>query len=121
MMWLVGPQLLGLIFMLTGAIQKYFPPKKVNSFYGYRTPSSMKNQKMWDEANRYSGILMIKAGLICIAVGFLLAFGLHHINMETKTRALCICMSFIATSMITIILLLMRTEKHLGNFERYNP
>lgn len=119
-LWIVGPQLLGAVFLLAGLIQKHFPPKKINSFYGYRTPLSMKNQESWDEANRYSGEYMIKAGLICVAGGFILTAILQNVKMEIPTRMLCISMSFIVTSITTIILLLTSTERHLEQFEHNN-
>lgn len=32
----------------------FFPPKKINALYGYRTPRSMKNQSTWDFAQKYA-------------------------------------------------------------------
>ena len=52
----------GLIFILAGFIMLEFPPKKINSLYGYRTNSSMKNQERWNFAQKYSSIEMIKLG-----------------------------------------------------------
>lgn len=54
-----------------GAILRFFPPKKINSFYGYRTPRSMKNQENWDFAQKYAGQLMLSWGLAGSA-GFIL-------------------------------------------------
>lgn len=54
----------GLLFMLAGAIMYVFPPKKINSFYGYRTASSMKNQQKWNFAQTYSAKIMMLTGLI---------------------------------------------------------
>jgi uncharacterized membrane protein len=56
------PLVTGPIFMLTGLILLKFPPKKINWFYGYRTPRSMKNQERWDFAQSYSAKEMIKLG-----------------------------------------------------------
>ncbi|AIY79020.1 SdpI family protein [Clostridium cagae] len=36
--------ILGIIFIIIGFIFKAFPPKKINSIFGYRTLLSMKNQ-----------------------------------------------------------------------------
>lgn len=33
----------GPLFMIAGLVLLKFPPKKINSLYGYRTNSSMKN------------------------------------------------------------------------------
>ena len=56
------PSSSGIIFMLAGFIMLKFPPKKINSLYGYRTNSSMKNQERWDFSQKYSAIEMIKLG-----------------------------------------------------------
>ncbi len=65
----------GLVFIIAGYIMLKFPPKRINSFYGYRTNLSMKNQLHWDFAQKYSAITMIKLGfLMTISAGFFLFF-----------------------------------------------
>lgn len=67
------PLLIGILFMLGGFAMLKFPPRKINWFYGYRTPCAMKNQKRWDFAQKYSAKLMIKLGGLSIllsAIGF---------------------------------------------------
>ncbi len=56
--------LCALIFFVAGGVLFLFPPKKINSWYGYRTPKSMKNQGNWDFAQKHSGKQMMKGGLI---------------------------------------------------------
>ena len=58
------PSTSGLIFILAGFIMLKFPPKNINSLYGYRTSSSMKNQERWDFSQKYSAIEMIKLAVI---------------------------------------------------------
>ena len=63
--------LTGGCFSLAGYITKRFPPKKINHLYGYRTKTSMRNQEVWDFAQRYSAREMIKLGIIMlILAGF---------------------------------------------------
>ena len=63
--------LTGGCFSLAGYITKRFPPKKINHLYGYRTKTSMRNQEVWDFAQRYSASEMIKLGIIMlILAGF---------------------------------------------------
>lgn len=72
---LVVPLLCGGIFILAGLVMSAFPPKKINGLYGYRTPSSMKNQERWDFAQKYSAKELTKAGgilLLTSALGFLI-------------------------------------------------
>ena len=51
--------LVGIVFILAGSIMYVFPPKKINSFYGYRTASSMQSQQKWNFAQTYSAKLTI--------------------------------------------------------------
>ncbi|MEZ4936461.1 MAG: SdpI family protein [Crocinitomicaceae bacterium] len=55
---IVGP-----IYFIVGVLLFQFPPKKINSLYGYRTNQSMKNQKVWDYAQKKSAKEMMKVGL----------------------------------------------------------
>lgn len=52
---------ISLILFLSWLLMRKYPPKDINAMYGYRTPRSMKNQTQWEEANRYS-TLLIKRG-----------------------------------------------------------
>lgn len=60
--------LTGGCFALAGYITKRFPPKKINHLYGYRTKTSMRNQEIWDFAQKYSANEMIKLGAIMLAL-----------------------------------------------------
>jgi uncharacterized membrane protein len=61
----------GLLFLLSILFYK-FPPKKINSLYGYRTVKAMQNQQIWDFANGifnknlliYSGISLLGSVLL---------------------------------------------------------
>ena len=61
-----------MLITLIGFLMYKRPPKKVNWFVGYRTRKSMKNEKVWEKANRYCGKLWIIIGLIMIIVTILL-------------------------------------------------
>jgi uncharacterized membrane protein len=43
---------------------KLFPPKQINSLYGYRTNSSMKSEVSWHFANKYFSNLIFQLNLI---------------------------------------------------------
>lgn len=49
-----------------------FPPKKINSFAGYRTDKSMKNQTTWIYAQKLMGKKFIKYGIFILLVTLLL-------------------------------------------------
>lgn len=59
----------GLATLGFGIIPKIVRPRKINSWYGYRTPMSMKNQDTWNEGNKHSTNQYIIAGVILIILG----------------------------------------------------
>ena len=44
------------------------PPKKKNSYYGYRTRRSVRSQDTWDFAHYYFGKLWLVCGLVSIPI-----------------------------------------------------
>jgi uncharacterized membrane protein len=115
MHWIIGPQLLGVIFLTAAYIQRWYPPKKINALYGYRTPASMKNQQTWDEANRYSTMLMIRYALIMLAVGLLITALVEDMRMDKDAFMLIKVGLMIASAIGMAVLLIINTEKHLHN------
>jgi uncharacterized membrane protein len=65
------PFLVGIIFIVTALILLRFPPKKINYFYGYRTPASMKSQEAWDFSQKYSATKMLQLGFFLVAISFI--------------------------------------------------
>jgi len=107
--WIVGPQVVGLIMIIVGCIQKYYPPKRINDLYGYRTDASKKNQQTWDEANRYSAMLMIKIGFIAIIGGLILT------QLVPLKYEWIMAISTTFTGIGFAVVLMVKTEKHLEN------
>lgn len=60
----------GLLMAAAGILVTLFPPKSINSLYGYRTKRSMAGESQWREGNRFSALLMILFGLLMAAAGF---------------------------------------------------
>ena len=54
----------GGIFVAIGYLTKQFPPKEINSFYGYRTRSSMRSEERWEYAQKISSREMIRTGFL---------------------------------------------------------
>lgn len=69
--FLILDALTGIIFIIVGLMMLKYPPKEINSLYGYRTKKSMKSQEAWNFAQIYSSKLIIKAGLFLSLVGLL--------------------------------------------------
>ncbi|MBT2572397.1 SdpI family protein [Bacillus sp. ISL-51] len=59
----------GMLMAVAGILAKCFPPRSINSVYGYRTRRSMSNGRQWQEGNRFSASLMIILGLFAAAAG----------------------------------------------------
>ena len=56
-----------LFFLVISLLYYFFKPKKINSFFGYRTYQSKKNQKNWTIANTLASIIFL-IGAICSLV-----------------------------------------------------
>ena len=97
--------LVGLAFSIAAFITMKFPPKKINSIYGYRTARSMKSQENWDKAHRYSSRLMLKQGIVMLAIGGMLI----TLPISDEVSALISVSLFI----ISVIVLFVQTEKKL--------
>ena len=93
----------GLIFIIAGFIMYKFPPKKINSLYGYRTTSSMENQEKWDFAQNYSSKEMMKLGFL-LFVSSLLSQITNFDNLTNMVIGL-------GLMLLIVILLLLRVEK----------
>lgn len=105
--------LLGYILPMTlfiiGLIFSKYPPKKINSFSGYRTTRSMKNIDTWNEANKYSSKLLLKLSLLLLAVT---TFGIILAGNSFDLMAVVI-LSSVVLGVILVIVTIIKTESHL--------
>ena len=97
----------GIIFILLGLFMNFFPPKKINSLYGYRTAASMKSQERWDFAQKYVAKKIIQTGILVVLLGLIIPF----VSVGEHIRKIF----GIATLMISILVLLLLTENALKN------
>ena len=92
----------GLLFLISVLFWK-FPPKKINSIYGYKTPKAMQNQKIWEFANTtFNKSLLIYAGISFLA-------GLAFVTF-LKAELTWQPMAFV---FLSIIVSIVKTEKKL--------
>lgn len=104
---------LSLFLLIVTALFYKFPPKSMNSIYGYRTGRSMSSQKMWIEGNKYSSILMLKL----FVLNFLLTVVLAIISFNYENfYNIAFWIEFIVL-MVFLFLSIIKTEKHLKNLE----
>ena len=82
------------MIIVVGYLMYKYPPQKVNWFVGYRTIRSMKNENVWEKANKYCGKLWIKIGLIMVVLASVLAI-LSYIKIvifsETCLAIIILC------------------------------
>lgn len=118
---LIGPHLIGLLYIILGALQRFLPPKKPNRWYGYRTLTAKTSQQTWDEANRYSAVYMIRAGVIVLLGGFLIYAGTLYLHMPDSTQKIIDYTMLFGAAMGIGILSTVATEKHLARtFKKLN-
>ncbi|MEE1898128.1 SdpI family protein [Flavobacterium rakeshii] len=95
----------GLVFILVGAIMYIFPPKKINHFYGYRTPRSMASQERWDFSQKYSSVLLIISGVVLVPLGVIISL----LSISHKTDVLL----SIPLLLLSVLLFFIKTEREL--------
>lgn len=98
----------GLMFFIS-VIFYVFPPKKINSFYGYRTHRTMQNKDIWDFANS----LFNKTLLTYASISFLAALALAYLNPELMNSWFPMAFLF-----FTLLICIISTENSLNkNFD----
>ena len=101
--WFIILLLTGVIFVIAGWIMYRYPPKKINMVYGYRTRSSMANQKNWDFAQKFSSVEMMRLGAALMSISTL-----GWIIEMPPIVASILPMGFM---ILGVILMIRRTEK----------
>ena len=63
----------GLLFLMS-IVFYFFPPKKINYIYGYRTNRTMLNDDIWNFANSFFCVTLLKYSGIALLVMILMIF-----------------------------------------------
>ena len=100
---------IGPLLLVLALVFKIFPPKEINSVYGYRTKTSMQSQELWNEANRYSSNAMIVLAIVVILVQ-----GITY-KFLGPNKSLIVAVIIMVAGLIATIPL---TEFHLKRFEK---
>ena len=95
----------GLIFILS-LIFYFFPPKKINNFYGYRTHKSMLNQDIWDFANSQFSKSLVSYSSLSFAAALILTY----LNPEQMKS--WIPMGLMA---LTLLVCILKTEQGISS------
>ncbi len=104
---MLGCLFVGIAFYITGNLLRRYPPKKINRWYGYRTPASMKSQERWNFAQIFAAKEMIKQGFLLTMAG--ISFGFLF-QFDDSTNVILI-VSFVLVSSIAMIVLTERALK----------
>jgi len=92
------------LLLLLSLILYFFPPKKINNFYGYKTNKTIQNEVIWQYANSFfSKHLLLYAG-----ISFVFAMVLAFINPIISWQPMAIMLLAIAVCVI-------KTEQELFN------
>jgi len=111
--FLVGPQLIGLLFIIIGLLQRFMPPKNINKWYGYRTLTAKSSQQAWDLGNRYSAIYMIRAGVVVLVLGSFIEVGMAWVGVDAGVQKIIGYIILFGGAMGIGILSTMATERYL--------
>ncbi|MFY0650908.1 MAG: SdpI family protein [Cyclobacteriaceae bacterium] len=99
-----------LMMTLFSAVYRFFPPKKINMLYGYRTNRSMKTQEIWNESNRFFSMLWFWFNLATLMAWIIL----KSLNVTST-----LVQYLLFTNLGGIFILILFTEIHLRkNFDR---
>jgi len=98
----------GILIIVIGVILKFYPPKHINNYWGYRTTLSMKCEDTWNEGNRLCGIMFVISGIVFTLFSMLINY-LFNNNLILAGK--------ISTFGLIIALLIsvVYTEIHLRN------
>lgn len=96
---------ISVMVIVIGIIFRVFPPKKINGLYGYRTVTSMKNQEIWDYAQKLGALNLMYAGIL---IG---VFGLLFILLDISNELLeLLIFIFILILMIIVDEIVLKRE-----------
>jgi uncharacterized membrane protein len=69
---LISNLVIASVYILAGIITLIFPPKEINSLYGYRTSRSMKSKEAWKASNAYASKMAILGGIDLLLLDLIL-------------------------------------------------
>lgn len=95
----------------------YNPPKKINSFYGYRTRLSMQSQLAWDYAQAYFSFLY--ARIACILFAINAAYFIITMFLSSYGYMICSIIIF-CMQMLFLPLPILFVERKLKRFKKKN-
>lgn len=93
------------ILLIVCLIWFLWPPKEINSFFGYRTSGSKKSLRHWNFANKLSSRLFLLLSTILLLEALFIA------NFLSSKYEVIIFTTFILGTLITILLTEIKLKK----------
>ncbi len=100
----------GLLFLFS-IVFYFFPPKKINTIYGYRTNKTMKNETIWNFANNF----FTKQFLTYSALSFIAAIIFVAISKSISWQPMAIMLLSLAVSVIKTEQMINKNFNEEGN------
>jgi uncharacterized membrane protein len=102
----IGMLIQPIMLVIPGLILRSWPPKVINSIYGYRTRRSSQSQEAWDYANRLAGKLFVILGCLQFLVFVLLLVIAWHQPEEIQQEIYDIGMPLSAVLLVLLMVLI---------------
>jgi hypothetical protein len=113
MFWILPALIIPSIVLLVSLLYTLFPPRKINSLYGYRTPRSMLNQDTWAVANQLAPKALITVqigiGVLIVLVGVLHKYEI--VSIFNNEDSFYLASMVLATASVTSVFFIV--EKNL--------
>ncbi len=103
--------LVGIVFMIAYLIMQFFPPKKINHLYGYRTPLSKKSQLHWDFAQKYATKIMFLTSITLLLIGYVFS----KISLSESTNIILSIAIIILSAIIMLVIVERKIKKQFPN------
>ncbi len=95
--------LIALALNILSLIYRFFPPRRINKWYGYHMASSMKNDETWREANNFAARMMTLLSIIFMAVALISNtspdFGARELTLYAMVMVFSCCGLYFITEM----------------------
>ncbi len=90
-----------LLINIISLIYRLYPPKKINSLYGYRTGRSMSSQEAWELANKIFSEKFLQLNLTASVILIFLFFTPLSCEIKIITETVFILFNIILSIVIT--------------------
>lgn len=71
------------LYIIYGVVLRFFPPKNINDFIGFRTKHSKKTPHHWAYAQKIAGCYLVILGVILSLLSSIYLIYLYHTNFES--------------------------------------